>query len=52
VEVAFGKPDPQAVVSLLVDDHGFSRERVLTTLERFSKLAEAQKQKSLDAFFG
>lgn len=51
MELAWKAPDRDAVVAMLVGEHGFTKERVLTALDRYGALAEAGKQRSLDAFF-
>jgi len=44
--------DEQAVLAMLVDDHQFSRDRVLGALEKFRASPQTKKQRSLDQFFG
>lgn len=51
VAPAWRAPDRDAVVAMLVAEHGFTKERVTTALDRYGALAEAQKQRSLDTFF-
>ena len=46
----WSKPDISAVISLLCDDHQFSRERVESILENFSSLNQVTKQKNLFDF--
>lgn len=46
-----GELDPDRVRDILVDQHGFARGRVDSALDRYLSVKEAQKQKSLDAFF-
>ncbi len=42
--------DEATVIALLVDEHGFSKDRVSGTFARYKLLGEAGKQRSLDAF--
>lgn len=49
--ISWRAPDESAVMRILVEEHGFSRERVEGTLHKYRPLAEQAKQKSLDAFF-
>lgn len=51
INVSPAKPiDEQTVISLLVDDHSFSLERITAALERV-KSARKQRSQSLDAWF-
>lgn len=47
----FGTVDEEAVVDILVREHGFSKDRVTATFPRYRQLGEVLKQRSLDAFF-
>lgn len=47
----FGKVDEEAIIQFLVDEHDFSRERVLSALEKIRKSSEGKKQKGLGDFF-
>jgi len=44
-------PDERKIVELLVEEHDFSRERVVKALERLTKARGKVKTTSLDAFF-
>jgi len=44
-------PDERKIVELLVEEHDFSRERVVKALERLNKARGKIKTTSLDAFF-
>ena len=43
-------PDPSAVISILCDEHQFSRDRVEPILQKFSSLTQLTKQKNLFDF--
>jgi flap endonuclease-1 len=45
--VHWSKPDHAAVLSILCDDHQFSRDRVEPFLDKFSSLSQSKKQKNL-----
>jgi flap endonuclease-1 len=47
----WGSPDVPKVMQMMVERHSFSPERVRGALEKFRGLAEARKQRNLDAFF-
>lgn len=49
--LAWGAPDAGRVQAIMVDRHDFSADRVTAALAKFGGLAEARKQRSLDAFF-
>ncbi|MDY6770210.1 MAG: flap structure-specific endonuclease, partial [Candidatus Nanohaloarchaea archaeon] len=44
-----GKPDGDAVRELLVEEHGFSADRVDSSLEKYLE-ARAERQSGLDSF--
>jgi flap endonuclease-1 len=50
-QVQWGAPDEARVLAMMCEEHDFSQERVRSALEKFRGLAEARKQRSLDAFF-
>ncbi len=51
VDLAWDPPDEEAVVALLHGEHDFSEDRVRSTVDRFRKLQDHMKQRSLDQFF-
>jgi flap endonuclease-1 len=48
---AWRAPDAGRVLDIMVGEHAFNEERVKGALAKFGGLAEARKQRSLDAFF-
>lgn len=51
VTVHEGRFDPDAVVAILVEEHGFADGRVRSTVDRYTAVRDARKQASLDSFF-
>ncbi|MEM4756053.1 MAG: flap endonuclease-1 [Candidatus Woesearchaeota archaeon] len=51
VQLVFGKPDEQAVLTFLCDERDFSKERVFSELQKLSAAAQKPKQKGLADFF-
>ncbi|MDY6761967.1 MAG: flap endonuclease-1 [Candidatus Nanohaloarchaea archaeon] len=49
VSFSFGDPDPDRVQELLVEEHGFSGDRVSSSLEKYVE-ARQQRQSGLDSF--
>lgn len=50
-KLTFGQVNEEAIIQFLVDEHDFSRERVMAALERIRKSSEGKKQKGLGDFF-
>ena len=51
VAIEFRDPEPDAVRSMLCDEHDFSRERIDAALAKFTEARSGRKQKSLDRWF-
>lgn len=49
-EPVFGKPDGERMRKIMIDDYGFSTERVSPTLDKLCKSCEAPRQKGLQCF--
>ena len=50
-DLTFRSFDAQKITAMLCDNHDFSRERVLSTLEKLEQLSTSKKQKGLGDFF-
>ena len=48
--IQWSKPDPAMVMSIMCDEHQFSKERVTSVLENFSSAQQSTKQKNLFDF--
>ena len=48
-KLSWKEPDREEIIELLVEEHEFSRERVLSTLDKLAQSNE-KKQKSLSDF--
>jgi len=46
----WSQPNTKKVISILVDKHDFSEQRVLSTLEKFKEAKKQQAQKGLDSW--
>ncbi|MEK6867473.1 MAG: flap structure-specific endonuclease, partial [Nanoarchaeota archaeon] len=50
-DLTFRSFDTQKILAMLCDTHDFSRERVVSTLEKLEQLSTSKKQKGLGDFF-
>ena len=51
-ELKWRKPDPEAIVTFLVNDRDFSEGRVRSAIERVSRGWEKSSGATLESFFG
>ncbi|MFH1248568.1 MAG: flap endonuclease-1 [archaeon] len=50
-EMKFSKIDEEAIIKILVDEHNFSQERILSSLDKLKKMNEVNKQSDLKKWF-
>jgi len=49
--VCFTPFDKEKIIQLLCDQHDFSKERIISTLEKLEIIQTSKKQKGLGEFF-